>query len=200
MNIIKHIKSCEKKKLPAVVASLTVLAGLIFNAVSSLVYAVGSHTAANGEGVSANIPYVFFVRFLQGFTFILTPQNALPVLAALYLLIRALCKAIRRVSRKRHSDEAAAEKSERKIGKALFLLSFLPFAAFIVYCTVVIFTGAKKGYFMGGHTTLYGLEAFEYTFVWGGLVLCIIPVFPAAAVYQTVYIVGRLRQKREKTE
>ena len=118
-------------------------------------------------------------------------------LALVYLLVQLALSIIHRVSKKRHSDEAAAEKSERKIGKALFLLSFLPFAAFIVYCTVVIFTGAKKGYFMGGYRTLYGLEAFEYTFVWGGLVLCIIPVFPAMLIYQIIYIVRTQHTRKE---
>ena len=99
-------------------------------------------------------------------------------LALLYLLVQLTFGLIHRVSKKRHSDEAAAEKSERKIGKVLFILSFLPLAALLV---MTVYSTIDEG-------CRFDLRSFGSTMSFYGLAFCIIPVLPTALVYQIVYL------------
>ena len=116
-------------------------------------------------------------------------------LALVYLLVQLALGIIHRVSKKRHADPEAAEKSERKTSKVLFILSFLPFTLYILWCFISMFTGAKTGIL--GTYTVYGFEAFASSFIWVGLALCILPVFPAMLIYQTIYIVRTYRTRKE---
>ena len=112
-------------------------------------------------------------------------------LALIYLIVQLIFGLIRRVSAKRSSDAAAAEQSERKAGKVLFTLSFLPFILYLGYCVVYAIGRSPVSERLVFNTSSF-LEAFIFT----GLGLCMVPVFPAMLIYQIVYIVKTLRAKK----
>ncbi len=94
------------------------------------------------------------------------------------------------------------KEKKKKIGAIIadiFLFLFL--AVHIVgylTCLSDIFEGVTTGLF-GSGDTLYGVEAYMYNFSWVVvLFIVILPITPAAVIYDTVFTVIKLKRKTMK--
>ncbi len=126
------------------------------------------------------------------------PFGLLTVMPFVYLLVQAIFELIRRRSAKRFPDEAAARQYQEKIAGRLYNLSFIPFLLFVLYCFSTMITGFDAGWITSHY--VYGTDALLNSFIFGGLALCIVPVFPAMLIYQIVYNVKYRRRKSKGKE
>ena len=126
------------------------------------------------------------------------PFGLLTVMPFVYLLVQAIFELIRRRSAKRFPDEAAARQHEKKTARRLYNLSFIPFLLFVLYCFSTMITGFDAGWITSHY--VYGTDALLNSFIFGGLALCIVPVFPAMLIYQIVYNVKYRRRKSKGKE
>ena len=185
------MKKSNARKISMIAAAVIVFIGCIVNTFRAYHVAVFWCEHCEYEKTVPTLLH-YTVKNIPGEWFILDLDISMIFpLALIYLIVQLIFGLIRRRSAKRHSDAAAAEKSERKAGKVLFILSFLPFILFMGYC-VVYAIGRSP---VSEHIE-FNRSSFAEAFVLTGLGLCMIPVFPAMLIYQIVYIVKTLRSKK----
>ena len=187
-------KSFTVRQISMIIAALIVRYGMIDNAYNSFGNAVWRYKQHPNSFSLFRIVSDITGSFLSEWLVPLYFGKVIQVLALLFLFVMLIDRVIHRSSLKRHSDPQAAVRAEKKTCKLLFRLSFLPFLLFIVYCFISMFTGADAGFFVSH--TVYGSAAFITSFVWVGLALCMIPVFPLIVFYQLFYIIKYAPSKK----
>lgn len=85
-------------------------------------------------------------------------------------------------------------KNKNKIWNIFLIISFLPFQWLLLHSIRASITGCGGG--LLNLVPLRGFEAFQETFVWGLIGLCIVPILPASVIYQVIYLVRRIRMKQ----
>ena len=78
-------------------------------------------------------------------------------------------------------------KNKNRIWNIILVLSFLPYHAILVHSVITFFTGCGGG--LLNQIPLSGWDAFIETFTWDCIGFSIIPVLPAALIYQLIYLI-----------
>ena len=141
----------------------------------------------------SNVLLLTLRNFLSEWTFFDTGKflSSAALFFQLTLLVRFI---VHKLSVRFAKSHRSAVKLEKRTGKVLLVLSFLPIA-FVLGCSAVsMFTGVSEGLF--GGNTIYGVSAFLNTFGLMCFVLCAIPILPAMLIFQIVFIVGCIRAKK----
>ena len=130
----------------------------------------------------------WLVSWCNGWLMI-SPFCALNTIALVYLLVCLVRWLIERFIKKVAPETKNVSEKAGKIG---FALSFLPLVIFLGLCTYTGIVGTDGGFFT---SPKHGWDAFFNAFIWGGLLLCVVPVFPTMLVIQIVHIVGRRKRR-----
>lgn len=91
---------------------------------------------------------------------------------------------------------------KNKILKLILYISFIPYIALLV----VSFYYALNGFDVYTWIlptyvkTIYGMEAFLETLIWNGLKLCYIPILPVCLIFQIIYFIRSIVNKRKLTQ
>ena len=100
----------------------------------------------------------------------------------------------------KHFDkhEQETKKIRKKIVTQSFLIiSFLPHVLLLIIAAAIgIFQLPIPTSFLSG-SAYYGVDAFWHVLGWGAMALCIIPILPVCTIYQIVYIIVKITEKRK---
>lgn len=89
-------------------------------------------------------------------------------------------------------------KNKNKVWNILLIISFLPFLWLMARSIHAYINGCAGG--LLNQVSLYGFDAFQETFFWELIGLTILPILPAALIYQIIYLVRLIRMKKQKAK
>ncbi|MDR2532609.1 MAG: hypothetical protein LBC82_07185 [Oscillospiraceae bacterium] len=82
--------------------------------------------------------------------------------------------------------------------KVIFVLSFIPHMFILLFSIPAGMseTGVNTGLF-GSVNMVYGMEAFLHDLSWGIAVLIVVPILPICVIYQIIYIIVKIIEKKK---
>ena len=191
------IKNFKKEKLLFYFVSALTAAGCVINAIDAWKITIWwNETYSQNESVPKLMGH-FFRNFIGNWV-VIDGISAIFTLSALVFIGFLIKKIFHHVTLKKYTQEEDRKRITEKTSKVLFLLSFLPLVVIFIAGCISMVSGRQAG-LLGG-PTIYGAEAFLDAVVWWGLGMIIVPILPAALIFQIIYLVKQWKGKHSSRE